>query len=1026
MSAHRRARDAIAPCITLACLLQAWCPPALALDPTLDVSQYAHTAWKIRDGFPKSQINSIAQTPDGYLWLGTEFGLFRFDGVKATPWQPEPSHSLPSSSISILVAARDGTLWIGTVKGLASWTGDKLTRYPELDGKHVAALLEDSEGSIWASTNELGTAQLCVIRNGNPTCYGEEVGRGFGIFSLYEDGKRNLWVGVHDGVWQWKPGVPKFHALPGVPDGIQALSADDDGALLVGQRDGVHRLVDGKVEAFPVDGPIQPFRAKKILRDRDGGLWIGTSDRGLIHIHQGRPDVFASADGLSGEAVSSLFEDREGNIWSSTGAGLDRFRTFAVTSFSTKQGLSNGRVGSVLAAKDGSVWFGTSVGLRRWNNGRLEVPGTGGGSRDGTLNGLVPHSLLQDRRGRIWVTTSDGAGYLEGERFISVAGVPGGNVQGITEDSAGNLWMANLEFGLFRVSPRNEIQQFPWPTLGHDDFASVLAADPLRGGVWLGFARGGVLYFADNRAREAYAADQGLAEGRVTDLRVDPDGTLWAATEGGLSRLKDGRGSTLSSKNGLPCDGVHWMVQEADDSWLMTPCGLVRVARLELDAWAAAANHDPGTNRTIRVAVHDSSDGVRLSAGGGGYTPQVTKTVDGKLWFHNRENVSVFDPHRIPFNALPPPVQIEQIVADRKSYAVSSAGAPVRLPPRVRDLQLDYTALSFVAPEKMLFRYKLEDYDREWHDAGPRRQAFYNDLPPGHYRFRVTASNNSGVWNEAGASLDFSVAPAYYQATWFRASCAALFLALLGVVYELRRRHLERQFSVRIEERVGERTRIARELHDTLLQSFQGILLMFQAAAGSLPDRPAEAQQRLAGVINRAEQAITEGRDAVRALRVSTLVTNDLARDICAFGEKLAAEQPGGSARDFRVSVAGTSRDLVPLVRDEVFRIAREALRNAFQHAQAERIEVGVRYGRRRFRLSVRDNGHGIASAVLAEGGRKGHFGLTGMRERAQLAGGKLAIRSGLDSGTEIELTIPASRAYARSSRLRRWLSRRS
>jgi signal transduction histidine kinase len=465
---------------------------------------------------------------------------------------------------------------------------------------------------------------------------------------------------------------------------------------------------------------------------------------------------------------------------------------------------------------------------------------------------------------------------------------------------------------------------------------------------------------------------------------------------------------TLTSKDGLPCDAVHWtMEDDAKSVWLNMACGLVRVAGSELDAWAADPKH------TITATVFDSSDGIRSSADALGYSPPVAESQDGKLWFFNQDGVSVIDPRHLAFNKLSPPVHIEQITADRKTYDATSR---LRLPPLLRDLEIDYTALSLIAPEKNRFRYELEGYDHDWIDAGNRRQAFYTNLGPRNYRFRVMASNNSGVWNEAGTFLDFSVAPAYYQTTWFRLSCGAAVLMLLAVLYQLRLRYLARQFNLRLEERVNERTRIARDLHDTLLQSFQGVLMRFYAGTHIIPDRPAEAQETLEKAIEQARQAITEGRNAVQGLRSSTVISNDLAQAISTFARNLALPQDGRSCPEFRLLVEGESRDLAPLVRDEVHRVACQALRNVFQHARATRVEVEIQYDRRQLRLRVRDNGHGIDQRVLSEGGRAGHHGLPGMHERAQLVGGKLAVRSKLDSGTEIELTLPAALAYAKSS----------
>jgi signal transduction histidine kinase len=498
-----------------------------------------------------------------------------------------------------------------------------------------------------------------------------------------------------------------------------------------------------------------------------------------------------------------------------------------------------------------------------------------------------------------------------------------------------------------------------------------------------------------------------LGEGWVTDLRSDQDGTLWAATEGGLSRVKNGRVATLTSKNGLPCDTVHWVVEDdAHSFWLYTACGLVRIARPELDAWAI----DP--KRTIQVTVFDTSDGVRSRWDTSGANPGVAKSADGKLWFLPGDGVSVIDPRHLSINKLPPAVHIEQVKADGKTYDLSRG---VRLPALVRDIRIDYTALSFVAPEKVRFRYKLEGQDPEWREVVNDRQVQYSNLKPRHYRFRVTGCNNTGVWNETGDTLDFSVDPAYYQTGWFQAGCVAAFLGVLWGLHRLRLHQIAQEFNVRLEERVNERTRIARDLHDTLLQSFHGLIFRFQAADNLLPARPGEAKQTLESAIDDAAQAITEARDAVYELRSSTVVTDDLAAAVKALGVELAAHHTTADGNQdsptFLVEVEGTPHDLHPILRDEVYRIAGEALRNAFRHARARRIEAEIRYDDRELRVRIRDDGSGIDPSVLQEG-RAGHWGLAGMRERAGRMGGQMDLWSDLGAGTEVELRIPASIAY--------------
>ena len=1003
-ASNQRRLHVLDQAIVLACLVLVCCTSAYALNPALDVSQYAHTSWKIRDGFAKGAIGSIAQTPDGYLWLGTEFGLLRFDGMRNAPWQPPSDQQLPSNTIMSLLAARDGSLWIGTSKGLARWKNGKLTQYAELAGQYIFKILEDHDGTIWASGIAITTGRLCAIQNSNIHCDGEDGVFGHGVFNLFEDSRGNLWAGVKNGLWRLRPGPPKFYALPDEPDGIQGIGEDVDGTLLVGWKGGVQRFIDGKTEPYVLSGIEGQFRTRRILRDRDGGLWIGTGDRGLIHAHHGRADVFASSDGLSGENIYCLFEDREGNIWIATANGLDRFRDFAVVTFSVKQGLSGLFVGSVLAAKDGGVWLSTYGGLNRWNGGSITTVNGGG------LNGFQPNSLFQDDSGRIWASTSTGFGYLQNDRFVPVSTVPGA-VTAITQDTAGDLWIANEHAALFQVHGERVVQQIPWANLGHKDPASALAVDPFRGGLWIGFGLGGITYFKDNQVRESYAGRDSFAEGRVNHLHFDRDGALWAATEGGLSRLKDGRVTTFTSRNGLPCDTVHWMIGDTADSlWLDTACGLVRITRQELNNWIVAVDKDKAAKPPIQFVVLDTSDGVRSASSGSHFSSQVTQSADGRLWFCGVDGVGVIDPQHLPLNKLPPPVHVEQFIADRKTYDATSDGS-LRLPPRIRDLQIDYTALSFVAPERNLFRYKLEGRDRDWQEITNRRQVFYNDLPPGDYRFRVIACNNNGIWNDDGTYFDFTIAPAYYQTTWFRVGALIVLLLGLGAIYQMRLRQVAGQVRGRMEERLQERERIARDLHDTLLQSVQGLILKFHAVSKQIPaDTP--AYDALEKTLDHADEVLAEGRARIQDLRVNPVSLSDLPAAFRSIAEETSQDRE----TIFKTVVEGHVRDLHPVVLEECYCIGREAIFNALTHSDGQQVELEITYDSRQFRLRVRDNGRGIDPQILEEGGRPGHWGLQGMRERAHKIGGQLKFWSRPETGTEVELTVPGATAYQSSS----------
>lgn len=1019
--------------VVLAVVLAGSC--AFALNPSLDVSQYRHTTWSVDKGSLRGAVHSIAQTPDGFLWLGTEFGLVRFDGAKFVQWPID--QSLPATQIRSLLAGRDGTLWMGTARGLVSMKEGKGTpevrRYSEFDGQTIFGLVEDGAGDVWAGGWSPGKSVLCAIRKGCAPFDVRNAGFGTMIGTAYRDRKENVWIGTPAGVWRWTPGQPQFFSVPG-ESGFDALSEDDDGTLLIVKGGAIQRLVNGHLEVLSrLPASTREFHIRRMLRDRDGALWIGTTGRGLVHIHQGRTEMFTRAEGLSGEDITALFEDRDGNIWLGSFNGLELFSDTPVQTYTERDGLWSARVVSVLASRDGSVWMRTLDGLSRLKNravtvyrefnGVLMPAAPGGTASAAPVNGFRQQgsgSLYEDAKGRIWVSTLSAISYLVDDHFVPVSGVPAGRVHSIAGDRAGNMWFAHQDLGLFRRQEDGTVQRTSWSQLGQSGFADALAGDPLNGGLWVGFFDGGMLYFKDGRILKSYTSADGLGKGRVNDFRIESDGTLWITTEGGLSRLKNGKLVTLTTKGGLPCDRTHWSIE--DDFhfvWVYTACGLLRISRDDLDAWAAAIERNKNAPARIHPTVLDGSDGARIRANPGGFSPHVTKSSDGKLWFFPLEGLSSIDPGRFALDSRPPPARIETLKADRliRSFTTDSKDRLV-LPPLVRDLEVEYTALSLAAPEKLRFRYRLEgrDRDRDWTDAGSRRQAFYNDLPPGDYHFSVSASRSSGVWNAEAASLDFRVAAAYYQTRWFQATCLLAFVITLAMLYQFRLRQVARQFRMRVEERVSERTRIARDLHDTLLQSFQGVLLKFAALAFQIPDHDSAVREKLEAIVDEARLAVNEGRDAVQDLRSSTVLTNDLARAIGAIGEELAtqADRPYPA---FRLNAEGESRDLSPLVRNEIYRIAVESIRNSFAHSHAARVDVEIRYQDRRFRLLVRDDGKGIDPAILAAGGRAGHHGIPGMRERAAIVGGKLEVRSQPGSGTEIELSIPASYAYVRPPR---------
>jgi signal transduction histidine kinase/ligand-binding sensor domain-containing protein len=1027
MQAYEKVRVTIAAFVFGGLNLLLLCPSALALDPSLDVSQYAHKAFQAREGFTQGYIRSIAQTPDGYIWLGTGFGLFQFDGVRVEPWQPPlTGEQLPSNFVLCLHVARDGTFWIGTRGGLVSWRDGKLTRYPDLAGLSVGSILEDRKGTVWVggTYSVASSGKLCAINGTNVDCYGSDGALGNGVNGLYEDSHDVLWVVGRDGVWRWRPGPPAFYHMPFGTSSVQNLGEDGDGTLLIPLPGKLARFGGGKLETqHPYPDPARNVDGVLILRDRDGGVWIGTSGAGVVHLHQGHADVFSGADGLSGDLVTSLFEDREGDVWVATLGGLDCFRNYAVATYAQHEGLGTlPGWGSVVAGRDGSIWMGTKDGLRMWSHGEVTIYGRADDHKsqsttvwlpvryvsDRGLPDHIPVFVFADNAGRILVSTPYAFGYMENGGFVPISGMPGGLVSSVAQDSQGNLWVANQDQGLLQLSKEGTVQQISWASIGHKDGAQSLAVDRSTGGLWLGFDGGGVAFLRDGQIKETYGRAEKLGGGMVTALYIDTDDTVWAATEGGLSRIKNGRVLTLTSKNGLPCDAIRWITQDENHSyWLHMSCGLVRIGRTELNAWAA------DYQRTVKTTVFDSSDGVPNEPISFRAGSQVARSLDGRMWFQGLGGASVIDPQHLPSDEITPPVHIERIIANGKTYDASTG---IRVPPRLRDLKIEYTSLSFVAPEKVQFRYQLEGQDRNWREVANDRAAKYSNLPPGDYVFRVTAANKSGVWNEAGATLEFSVAPAWFQTDWFYASCLLASLMIAWSTYRLRMRQVARSLHARFDERLSERTRIARDLHDTLLQSFQASLIQMQRARNHFSRSTEEAIRTLDNAIGSAEHAIVEGRDAIQDLRLTVVPQSNLEHLLTVAGQELAKVQDAtGTPAIFRVTVEGPHRSLSPILQDEVYRIGRELLRNAFRHSQASRIEAEIRYDKRKLRLRIRDDGKGVDQNIMAEGAKAGHWGLPGARERATRIGGRLDFWSEAGAGTEVELTVPASMAYAKS-----------
>ena len=989
-----------------------------ALDPNKHLTQYIHRAWRTQDGSAPAGMLSIAQTSDGFLWYSAiAQGVYRFDGVRFLQRFPNPEIS--PVDIGNIVADQAGGLWAIGDHEIFHVQRGAVVAHLALDGigGHTG-VSQDSDGSLWITraSNKVTDAPLCHVTDREAKCFGKSDGIPISpADALLADGDGSFWIGGQTALVHWRAGASQVYPIAALKSnagdvGINRLVRDADGSLWVGIAAagaglGLGRFRDGMFRPFVTSS----FDGSKVavydmILDHDGNLWVATIGKGIFRIRGDIVEHYGGTDGLSGDTVAVLFEDREGIVWAATTNGVDSFRDPRIVTFSGREGLGKDAAAGVLAARDGSVWIANSGSLDHIANGTVSSIRAGSG-----LPGHQVASMLQDHTGKMWVGVDDGLYLLDAGHFRRIP-EPNhqslGLVVGITEDIDGDIWAecAGSPRMLVRIHGFRVVEEF---TSSQVPAGHTLAPDP-RGGIWVGTLKGDLVWFRHGNLQSFSLQAKGSTVSH--QIATEADGLVLGASDNGLVVLRNETVQRLTKKNGLPCDSVISFIKDKLQRWwLYTGCGVVELPDSELQRWWQSPDI------VVQTRVYDVLDGAlpnQPSFNSAAYSS------DGLVWFATGFVVQMIDPSRLLQRAPPAETHVESVVVDRNEFAAKDK---LELSPHPRDLQIDYTSPTFSIPQKVKFRYRLDGYDRDWHDAGTRRQAFYTDLPPGKFSFRVIACNSDGVWNDSAAKLDFTIAPAYYQTNWFRALCAAILLTLLWVAYQLRIRQLAAQFNMRLEERVSERTRIARDLHDTLLQSFQGLLPRFQAAIYKLPEHPADARETLEAAIDQASQAITEGRDAVKGLRTSTVEKNDLAIAIRSLAEELASADTQESRPAFQVAVQGTPRNLHPILRDEVYRIAAEALRNAFRHAQAHQIEVELRYDEKDFRLRIRDDGKGIHSEVLSGDGREGHFGLHGMRERAKLVGGELAIWSEVDSGTEVELSIPASRAYTKSRR-RFWL----
>jgi signal transduction histidine kinase/ligand-binding sensor domain-containing protein len=1007
------------------CLLIVFrCAPTFALDRDRSIVQFHHTAWSENDGAP-SEIIALAQTEDGYLWIGSTRGLFRFDGVKFEEYKPQPGVELPSHSIYSLMATPDGGLWIAfDPTGLGFLRNGSLTvftRPEELPDSPIHSFARDHDGRIWAGTEtglvlREGTRWIPIGHDWN---FAPEVVR-----ALFVDREGTLWVATMKIIAFLRRGSKTFELAGSVGRGVTTLAQAKDGRVWFADygrgegRPSPRGISSQLVQPVPIAGGNSDAEdpaavadgLEQLLFDREGALWITRLDSGIVRIryperlgnrtlgpHDHEWESFGEKDGFSEGFAYTLLEDREGNVWVGCSKGLVRFRRNKVVPVRLPQGR---RTFVLLAGKGGEIWIGTvdKNPLLHIRGENLRVEKAGG----------MTSSVFRDSKGDAWWGSDTGIWLQRGTKFkyfpIPKSARPPQLLYEIfPSKDDGGLWVkigdsGTVHFmqGEWNLSDRPKGVPIEGPSASY--------SDP-TGRVWLGFDAGQV-YVLDGEKVVFYSQNDGLDVGRIKVIRGLGQ-HIWVGGELGLMFFSEGRFRRVTVAVGEPFGAVSGIIERVDDGlWLNEMRGIVQIPPEEIRRLVADPNHRVTYRRFDYLDGLPSAPQMRFT------NSTAVETSDGRLWFATNNGLAWIDPAHMVRNGVPPPVSILSIGSEKGRQPMSSA---VKLVAGTHTIEIDYTALSLSIPERVEFRYKLEGVDKDWQDVGTRRQALYTSLGPGRYRFRVIACNNDGVWNEQGAILAFSVAPAWYQTNWFLLLCIITGVTVVWSFYRLRVRQVAKGISARFDERLAERTRIARDLHDTFLQTVQGSKLVVDDALepSTDPIRMKRAMEQLSVWLGRATQ---EGRAALNSLRTTTTQTNDLAEAL----RRMTEDGLVPSSMAVTFSIVGDAREMHPIVRDEVYRIGYEAVRNACTHSGASRLEVELRYAHD-LTLRVSDNGMGIDPAIV-DRGKDRHFGLQGMRERAARIGGNLALVSSLGSGTEIKLRVPGDIIFRKMIPARRSL----